>query len=201
MDNLAAIFELSTGKKIGILLLSCLGVLGFYWMKFLSPLQEEVVDITAKVETARSEVAKLRGIANNLGEFEAEIERLDGELEKALRELPDKKAIAILLSKIADRAKDSGLEVPLFKPRGEDKRDFYAEVPVDMEVRGTYHQVATFFDEVGRLDRIVNLSNIRMASPEIGDDSVILTSKIVATAFRFLEESERPKPKKKKKKK
>ena len=200
MEMLAPIFEMSPLKKLGVLLVSCLAVLGFYWMSFLTPVKEEVVEMQGVVDQARSEVAKLKGVAGNLESFEKEIERLDGELKKALQELPDKKAIALLLSRIADRAKDSGLDVPLFKPVGEAKKDFYAEVPVEMTVRGTYHQVATFFDEVGRLDRIVNLGSVKMETPEIDGDRVVLTSSVVATAFRFLEESERPKPKKEERK-
>ena len=169
MQALAPIFDMSWGKKLAILFVSLAAVIGIYWMNFLTPVKEEVAELQGSVESARGNVSKLRGIASNLGDFEKEIERLDGELVKALRELPDKKAIALLLSRIADRAKDSGLEVPLFKPKGEQKKDFYAEVPVEMEVRGTFHQVATFFDEVGRLDRIVNLGCLLYTSPSPRD--------------------------------
>ena len=64
-------------------------------------------------------------------------------------------------------AKDSGLDVKLFKTSLEQKRDFYAEVPVQISLGGTYHQLASFFDAVGHLTRIVNISNVSIGSPRI----------------------------------
>ena len=98
----------------------------------------------------------------------------------------------MLLSKVSDTAKDSGLDIRLFKPQQEQKREFFAQVPVEVQVTGTYHQLATFFDEVGHLDRIVNLDNVHISKPEIDDDSVVkVQAEVMATAFRFLDESER----------
>ena len=126
---------------------------------------------------------------------------LNFELDKALKELPDKKEIDQLLLKVSDRAKDSGLDIKLFKPRPEEKRDFYAAVPVDIEASGSYHQVATFFDEVGHLDRIVNLDNLAISDPIVDKKNVTLKTTVTATAFRFLDESERPQVEEQKEKK
>jgi len=71
--------------------------------------------------------------------------------------------------------------------------DFYAEVPVEMQMRGTYHDVALFLDSVKRLDRIVNVSNITLAKPRVAGDVVALDASCIATTFRFLDEAERQK--------
>ena len=201
-ETIEKICQLSLAKKLGILFgtLAFIGLI--FWLYLMSPVFTEVTKAEEELETVRMEVVRREGIAKNLGKFKEEVVRLDGELNKALKELPDKKAIAGLLSKISDKAQDSGLEVSLFRPQGESKKDFYAEVPVEMKVRGTYHQVATFFDEVGRMSRIVNLGKIEMEQPEIleGDNTAILETSIIATTFRFLEESEREEIRKKKEK-
>jgi type IV pilus assembly protein PilO len=114
-------------------------------------------------------------------------------LKKALAELPDNKEIPQLLEKVADKAKDAGLDVRLFVPKAEQRKDFYAEVPVQIEVGGGYHQVATFFDEVSHLERIVNINEFSMSDPERTDSGLVLKTSLVATSFRFLDESERPK--------
>ena len=77
------------------------------------------------------------------------------------------------------------------KPSGDRKRGFYAEVPVNIEVEGTYHQVATFFDELGRMDRIVNVGEFDMQNPVVAEESIVLNTSVVATTFRFLSEAER----------
>ncbi len=168
-------------------------LVGAYWLFFFSASQEELAALEADTQRLETEVAEKQRIVANLPKFEAEVERLDGELRKALAELPDQKEIEKLLEKIADKAKDSGLDVRLFRPKSEQRKDFYAEVPVEIEVAGGYHQVATFFDEVSRLERIVNIDSFSMTDPKMTEDGRILKSSLVATSFRFLDEKERPK--------
>ena len=79
----------------------------------------------------------------------------------------------------------------IFRQKPEGYQEFYAEVPVDMQVRGTYHQVASFFDEVAKLDRIVNVSNIVLRDPQVVDDDLVLEANSTVTTFRFLSDSER----------
>jgi type IV pilus assembly protein PilO len=107
-------------------------------------------------------------------------------------QLPNKREIPDLLKAISNKARESGLEILLFRPRAENYQDFYAEVPVDITVKGSFHSVVSFFDDVGRLDRLVNINNIGFKSKVAGDQVTVETSSM-ATAFRFLEEAERKK--------
>ena len=168
-------------------------LVGIYWLMFFSATQEELSALEADTKRIQTEVSEKQRIAANLPKFEKEVERLDVELKKALTELPDQKEIPQLLEKIADKAKDSGLDVQLFRPKTEQRKDFYAEVPVEIEVAGGFHQVATFFDEVSRLERIVNIDSVSMTDPKMTDSGRILKTALVATSFRFLDEKERPK--------
>lgn len=204
------VFELSLAKKLGIMFGSVALIAAGYWFTFYSSTINEMAQVTTEVDRMKSEIAEKQVIAANLPQFESEVEKLDDELSKALSELPDKKEADELLDKISDKARDAGLDVRLFKPQAEQKKDFYAEVPVEIEIGGTFHQVATFFDEVGQLERIVNIDQFNLAQPQETDGRIQLNASVVATSFRFLDESERPKqnndgesgkPKKKKKKK
>jgi len=69
--------------------------------------------------------------------------------------------------------------------------DFYADVPVEMQMRGTYHDVALFLDRVKRLDRIVNVANIQLTKPKMVGDQVFVDASCITTTFRFLDEGER----------
>ncbi len=168
----------------------------FYYF-FLSPLEETITKEQELVASLQSEIQGLKFKASRLQEFEEEVERLDVELSRALRELPDRKEIDTLLAKIFDKAKESGLDVVLFRPEAQQRKDFYAEVPVTLEMRGGFHQVASFFDEVAHLDRIVNMNQIKLtiSKDKLSDAAQIdnLSTSVVATSYRFLDESERPK--------
>jgi type IV pilus assembly protein PilO len=99
--------------------------------------------------------------------------------------------IADLLSNIADRARAVGLDLKIFRQKPEAYSEFYADVPVQMEMRGTYHELAAFMDRVKRLDRIVNVADIQLKQPRVEGDVVLLTASCTATTFRFLDEQER----------
>ena len=198
-EKLEEILELPNNVKIGILGGTILVIVGLFWFISLSSLNDQISKLKKEIsgdKGLQTEVAEQEGIARNLDKFKTEVARLDVELKKALEELPDSSEIHDLLEQISDKARDAGLEIRLFKPTPEQKRDVYAEVPVQIEVAGTYHQVATFFDEVGHLERVVNLDQLNISEPVLNDDRMNIKTQVTATAFRFLEESERPDVKK-----
>lgn len=199
-EKIVEIIDWSWQKKaiVSVALFSV--IVGGYWYMFYSSVDERLTTAQDNLSKTKAEINKRQIMAMNLPKYQAEVDLLDAELKKALAELPDRREIAQLLEKIADRAKSSGLDIRLFRPKGESKKDFYAEVPVEIEVGGGYHQVATFFDEVGALERIVNIDNFSMTTPVITDAGISLKTTLVATSFRFLDESERPKPENEKKK-
>jgi len=192
-ETIEKIIDASIAVRLAILGGVVALLVGFYWFFFFQSSQEELAKLDEDAQRLETEVSEKQRIVANLPKFEAEVERLDGELKKALAELPDEKEIPQLLEKIADKAKDSGLDVRLFRPKGEQRKDFYAEVPVEIEVAGGFHQVATFFDEVSRLERIVNIDSFSMTDPKMSENGRILKTSLVATSFRFLDEKERPK--------
>ena len=112
-------------------------------------------------------------------------------LKKAVAQLPDRKEIPELLSSISSKASGAGLEILIFRPKAETALDFYAEIPVDIVVRGGFHNVVTFFDEVGRLNRLVNIKNIEMRNPKVIDGRMSVQTSTQAITFRFLDEAER----------
>ena len=89
----------------------------------------------------------------------------------------------------------------LFRQKPEVFHDFYAEVPVEMQMRGTYHEVALFLDRVRRLDRIVNVGDIQLRKPHLEGDQMMLDAACTTTTFRFLDEAERKRLQEEKKKK
>ncbi len=200
-EKLKDLLELSFKIKICILI----GVIALlplaYYLIFYQEIGTQLSQEQEAVDRLDDEIQKKKVIAAHLPQFEQEVAKLDVELAKALKELPDKKEVDQLLARISDKARDSGLEINLFQPQTEQMKDFYAELPVQIEVTGNYHQVAAFFDEIAHLERIVNVDRFTISEPKVSDDEVLVKTSAIATSFRFLEENERPKDESGKRKK
>lgn len=166
-----------------------------------------VVPKTDAIERLEKEVSKLQRQltqaklkAKNLQKFKAELEQVDAQFKEALKLLPDKKEIPSLLTTITKLGTESNLTFIRFSPKRERAKDFYMEIPVDIEVRGKYHDVAVFFDKVGKMERIVNILDVSMRP--VKRNSNILNTKCVAVTYRFkgIGDDTASKSKKKKKK-
>jgi type IV pilus assembly protein PilO len=187
------ILERPTKQKIGALVGIILAVVILDWQYWYGPNQGDLAEVSAQVAEKRAELDQRRTKTNARGEFERELRDLNAELRRAQARLPDQREIADLLSSVAASGRASGLEITLFRQKPEVYHDFYADVPVEMQMRGTYHDLALFLDRVKRLDRIVNVTDIQMKKPRIEGDRMMLDAGCTATTFRFLDESERAK--------
>lgn len=154
----------------------------------------------AETDKVREEMLKTQkdvqvkeALERRLPEFEKKIAELDGQLALIRRQLPEKREIPNLLDDISNMGTQSGLEFQLFKPLPEDEKDFYAEVPVDLTVRGQFHSVVEFFDKLSRMPRIVTISNfsITKGAPKskgrVKLPGQVIETKCKAVTFRFLE--------------
>ena len=188
--RLEKILKLPVYQRVAILVaMMCLLVAGFYFLLYQGQL-EEYAGQDKKLESVTAKLRENRRIAANLPVFKAEYEKLKTQLDLALTELPDKKEIPALLTSIGDLARQQGLDVLRFKPAQEVNRGFYAEVPVDLKLTGSYHDVAMFFDAVGSLPRIVNIGGLKMGGAKVVDDRTALSVDCRATTFRFIESAD-----------
>jgi len=172
-------------------------VAAFVFLLYL-PKDEEYSSLQKESEKVLAKLQEDRRIAANLPRFKAEYEKMKLQLDQALTELPNEKEIPSLLTTIATLAKENGLNVLRFKPGGERPQGFYAEVPVDLKLVGTFHQIAKFFYDVGDLPRIVNISKVAMTLGRGGASAGSeLSVDCLAVTFRFLEGSAAAAPAKK----
>jgi len=150
---------------------------------------------TEQIASTRAEIAKLQQKLNqalvrvrSLKKFEAEYAEVDAQFQEALKLLPNTKEIPSLLKSITQLGTDSQLDFLLFSPQRERPQDFFMEIPVSIEVSGTYHNVAIFFDKVGQMERIVNILNVSMTP--VKDRSTQLTTRCDAVTYRFKGETD-----------
>jgi len=167
----------------------------FIWFIYL-PKSEEIAQTRAEIATLQQKLNQAIVRAKALKKFEAEYAEVDAQFQEALKLLPNTKEIPSLLKSITQLGTDSQLEFLLFSPQRERPQDFFVEIPVSIEVSGTYHNVAIFFDKVGQMERIVNILNVSMTPQK--DRSTTLTTKCDAVTYRFKGETDaKPQPTKK----
>ena len=179
---LVNIGKLKPAYRYGGLLLVIVVIIAVYYVTVYMPHVETMESLYREFNSKKAEFSKMVVLVRDRGQFMEEVEALDRDLKVAISMLPDKKEIPSLLKKLSDEAEKFGLEVYYFEPLAERKKEFYAEVPVSMKVKGSFHEVLGFFDSVNKLARIVNVSDLDMKV--IGNNSAKKDKKSnVTTAF------------------
>jgi type IV pilus assembly protein PilO len=164
-------------------------VVAFYFLHFTAK-TKEIKGLENKAVKLRKEIAGAKARAAKLDEHLAEMEVTQRLFAEASVLLPQKKEIPALLTNISALGTNSGLNMARFSPRPERKKEFYAEIPVSLNIKGPYHNIGTFLYEVSKLDRIVSAINISLGSPKMQRGEMLLSSSINLITYRFLDESE-----------
>jgi len=181
------VFNLPAYQRFLILLIVlALLIAGFYFLFYQSQVDQHS-SLMKKRDAAAVKLSKNQKIANNLAVYKAEYEKMQAKLEEALNELPLEKEIPNLLTSVGNLAKEKGLDILRFKPSGEVPKGFYAEVPVDLKLTGSYHQAGAFFDAVSKMDRIVNIQGLTLGGAKEVDGKTALSIDCRAITFRFVE--------------
>lgn len=184
------ILKLPTKQKILILILAViLEAAALVWFLYM-PKHKELANLKVDLTRLQAEIDEKTRIANNLPRLQAEYDQLNRELDQALTELPNSKEIPSLLTSITTLGKNAGLDFLVFRPKGEAVKDFYADVPVDIIVSGSYFSVANFFAAVANLPRIVNITNVAFSDIRNVNNRMMTRVTCLATTFRFLDKKE-----------
>jgi type IV pilus assembly protein PilO len=156
-----------------------------YWPKY-----QNIGHLNAELNKLTADLTKSKKNAERLADLEKEFEAKQRDYQLVLRSLPEEKEISSLLASISQSGQDAGLEFLLFQPGPEVNKQFYAEIPVFIQVAGDYHNVAMFFDRVANLSRIVNIRDIEIAKDKSGK----LTTACKAVTYKFVEAAPEAKP-------
>ena len=188
--NVEKILKLPAKQKIMILVLvSIIEAAALVWFLYL-PKHKELDGFKTELTKLQDDITKKTQIANNLPKLQIEYDQLNRELAQALTELPNSKEIPSLLTSITTLGKSAGLDFLTFRPKAEVSKDFYADVPVDIIVSGSYFSVANFFAAVANLPRIVNITNVAFSDIKSVNNRMMTKVTCLATTFRFLDKKE-----------
>jgi type IV pilus assembly protein PilO len=173
--------------QVGIFVVLGLALVGgFYWF-YAVPAREEMATREQKLAALRVDVAKGQATANQLNQFKEQVAELEARLDGLRAVLPEQKDVADLLRRIETLARQSNLAIQGFKPSPSVTKQMHAEWPIALQLDGTYHNLAMFFDRVSKFSRIINVSNIAIRSKEKPLPHSTISVDCVATTFVLLE--------------
>jgi type IV pilus assembly protein PilO len=184
--------------RIGIFCGTILLLVGAFVYFLYLPKVEEINKTEEEIAQLELKLNQARVRAKRRDALEKEYAQVDAQFKEALKLLPDSKEIPSLLTTLSRLGAAADLDIRHVRLQQDRPRDFYMEIPVSLEVSGPYHNVAVFFDKVGRMERIVNILNVSMKP--IKQRSTTLVTTCDAVTYRFKGETDVTETKKKKKK-
>lgn len=172
--------------KIGGILFVCVVILAAgFWFLIQGEL-DQYGDARKKEDDLRETFLNKKGLAINLPAYKQQMEEMEQTFGSLLRQLPNTTEVPDLLVDITQAGLGRGLEFNLFRPEKEQPKDFYAEMPISVEVRGGYHELAQFVSDVAALPRIVTFGDITISNAGGKDNKLTMSAK--AKTYRYLEE-------------
>jgi type IV pilus assembly protein PilO len=188
-EQLEKLAKVPKAARHGAVAAVLLAIAAGYYMTSYQDSRAQADRLSAEAQELQRKLNKVRVVASNLGEFEQEVADLERDLDVALKQLPDRKQFEDLLRDISTAGKKVGVEIKAIKRQKERSHGFYAEVPFDLQLEGSYHDIARFFERVSKLSRIVNIGSLDIKAGAKRSGSTSLKVDGTATTFRFLSET------------
>lgn len=180
--------QLSKLQRILISAATVLIILGVFTYIYCLPKFQEIDQLKSDIAKTEKKLAETKKKAADLEEYRRKMEAARAKFTIVSRALPLKDEVPSLLTGVSQAGKDSGLTFLLFEPKSEKKQDFYAEIPVNMQLSGGYHDLGEFFDALASMPRIVNVRHFRLDSSNA--ESAELKIDCTAETYKFIEPSE-----------
>lgn len=186
LDSIKALPGYQKALMAAILVIAVLGA--FVWFVYI-PKNAEIAALEQKIAEINNQINVNQAKARRFDELKRENTELERQLAVLKEQLPPESEVASLLKQVSDLGTKTGLDFKLWKPT--DRRPapsgLYTEIPVEVEVAGGYHAVAAFFERIGKLPRIVNVSGLKMSGAKIEKNRLMIQTTFRATAFATAE--------------
>ena len=180
--------------QVGAFVVLAVGGCGVFYYYYEMPVRADMVARQTQLTSLRADVTKGLNTAKKLPEFEAQVGDLEGRLANLKAILPEEKDAADLLNRMQTVAAQSNMTIKGFKPSPTVTKQLHAEWPITLELEGTYHNLAIFFDRVGKFTRIVNISGLDVKGKDKPEAGATITATCVATTFVLLDKPAPAKP-------
>ena len=179
------------GQIVAFVVLAVAGCGAFFYY-YEMPAHEDMKSRQAQLASLRADITKGLATAKKLPEFRSQVSDLETRLASLRAVLPEEKDAADLLNRMQTVASQSNLTIKSFKPGATVTKQLHAEWPITLELDGTYHNLAMFFDRVGKFTRIVNISGLDVKGKDKPESNSTITASCVATTFVLLDKPGAP---------
>jgi type IV pilus assembly protein PilO len=189
-------------KVIAALIVGALGVGVGYWF-FIQPNLEGLDAVRLTEQQLRQEFREKQRVMANIDAYRAQLEDMQETLDAMLRQLPTRTEMPDLLEVISNTGRKNGLNFELFKPEGEQPREFYAAKPISIKAQASYHQLGAFIGNIAALSRIVTLESVNLVEQQqetgratrartapVQSETKPLLIEATLQTYRYLEEEE-----------
>ena len=193
LDDLMRL-PVKTKAIIALIFIILLGIVAWFW--FISPENEKYGDLRAQVQSMKEQVRQKQMLAADLPAYQVQIKEMKQRFQRFLQQLPDRAQIPSLLDDVTLAGRSRGLEFTLFQPLPEVNKNFYAKIPVKINVVGTYGDIGRFAAAVAAMPRIVTIDEINIV-PAAGEANAAPLAKAlaaqklqmscVATTYRYIQ--------------
>ena len=182
--------------KIIIALLPSIIIVALVLFLVINPKMKQIKVLEAKIDKQNNEIAASQAKAAKLEMLKLENDRLVARINELKEQLPEEKEISSLLKQVSDMGISAGLEIKSWKPSPKvtHPSGIVYEIPVSVNVEGTYHNLGYFLSSLTRLNRIVNIKDMKLGSPKRERNESMLQVSFKASTFSAIPESETAKP-------
>ena len=178
---------LNTNHKIAICAVAVILPIVLFYFFIFSPKSKEITILNSSISSLERELENVKVKAAKIEEQQALMKEMELKFKEAAVVIPDNKEIPSLLTNISSQGTGAGLDILSFVPGAESPKEFYAEIPVSLQVKGTYHNLGYFLDTVSKLPRIVNVADISMGSPAMVEGEMLLSARLSLVTYKFIE--------------
>ncbi len=178
IEKIPAIYKTIIVLAIAVILLAC-------FIYFLAKPQWEAREqLQKEYSELKNELGKLKAIKNNLEKHRQEYQQMQEKLQDVLKQLPETKDIPNLLRNITSVSEETRLKIKYFEPKEIKHKDFYSELPFEIKFSGPFHSTASFFDDIRRMDRLVNVTSFTLEAKGT-PRNVVLEGSCSANAYVY----------------
>jgi len=161
---MAKFSDLPQIAQLGIVAVLCIAVIGGSYQLFTKTVKDQNEKDTASLKSKNEEIKQLAPYESKVQDLDRQISSLNQQLELQKRIVPDEKEVPNFIDLVQGEAQKAGVEIRRYTPKPVSTKEFFAEVPFDLDIDGPYYSVLDFYQRLGQLERIVNVSGVTMAT-------------------------------------
>ena len=189
--------KLPKNQQYGVVAFLVIAISVGFWYFWYDGKKVELEGLTKQLADLNAQIVELNAVRAQMPALEKEVEQLSLRLDQLKRILPPAKETPDLMKRLQALAAQSNLKIKSFTPGATNQKEFYLEWPIEIQIDGTYPNLATFFDRVGRLPRIVNIGNLRASTAQKQSFTQTLAAQYTATTYVYSEPPPKAAPTKK----